>query len=61
MSKCPILKCLLLIGRAHRVNDQNGPATGMARAFQSGITLDGRPKNKGVRGYFVKLKIFGKK
>ena len=61
MPKCPILKCLLLIGGAHQVNDQYGPATGMARAFRNGITLDGQPKNKGVRAYLVKLEIFGKK
>ena len=43
------------------VNDQYGTATGKARAFRNGITLDGRPKNKGVRAYFVKFGIFGKK
>ena len=48
MSKCPILRCLFLIGGGHQVNDQYGPATGMARAFRNGITLDGRSKNKGV-------------
>ena len=37
------------------------PATGMARAFRNGITLDDRPKNKGVMAYLVKLEIFGKK
>ena len=61
MSKCPILRCLFLIGGGHQVNDQYGPATGMARAFRNGITLDGQPKNKGVRAYFVKLEIFWKK
>ena len=61
MSKCPILKCLLLIGGGHQVNDQYGPVTGMARAFQNGITLDDWPKNKGVMAYLVKLEIFGKK
>ena len=55
VSKCPILKCLFLIGGGHQVNDQHGPATGMARAFRNGITLDGRPKNKRVRAYLVKL------
>ena len=55
VSKCPILRCLFLIGGGHQVNDQYGPATGMARAFRNGITLDGRPKNKGVRAYLVKL------
>ena len=53
--KIPILICLFLIGGGHQVNDQYGPATGIARAFQNGITLDGRPKNKGVRAYLVKL------
>jgi len=53
--KIPILICLFLIGGGHQVNDQYGPATGMARAFRNGITLDGRPKNKGVRAYLVKL------
>ena len=57
MSKCPILKCLFLIGGGHQVNDQHGPATGMARAFRNGITLDGRPKNERVREYFVKFGI----
>ena len=61
MLKIPILKCLFLIGGGHQVNDQYGPATGMARAFRNGITLDGRPKNDGVRAYFVKLEIFWKK
>ena len=61
MLKIPILKCLFLIGGGHQVNDQYGPATGMARAFRNGITLDGRPKNKEVRVYFVKLEIFLKK
>ena len=56
--KNPILRCLYLIGGGHQVNDQYGPATGKARAFRNGITLDGQPKNKGVRAYFVKLEIF---
>ena len=56
-----ILSCLFLIGGGNQVNDQYGPATGMARAFRNGITLDGWPKNKGVRAYLVKLEIFGKK
>ena len=55
VSKCPILNCLLLISGGHQVIDQYGPATGIARAFRNGITLDGRPKNKGVRAYLVKL------
>ena len=55
MLKIQILICLFLIGGGHQVNDQYGPATGKARAFQNGITLDGRPKNKGVRAYLVKL------
>jgi len=33
----------------------------MARAFRNGITLDGQPKNKGVRAYLVKFEIFWKK
>ena len=33
----------------------------MARAFRNGITLDDRPKNKGVMAYLVKLEIFGEK
>ena len=41
--KIPILICLFLIGGGHQVNDQYGPATGKARAFRNGITLDGRP------------------
>ena len=45
----------MLIGGGNQVNDQYGPATGIARAFRNGITLDGRPKNKGVRAYFLKL------
>ena len=53
--KFVILSCLFLIGGGNQVNDQYGPATGMARAFRNGITLDGRPKNKGVRAYFLKL------
>ena len=61
MPKCPILKCLLLIGGGHQVNDQHDPATGMARAFRNGITLAGRPENKEVRVYFVKLENFLKK
>ena len=61
MLKIPILICLFLIGGDHQVNDQYGPATGKARAFRNGITLDGQPKNKGVRAYLVKLEIFGKK
>ena len=61
MFKIQILKCLFLIGGGHQVNDRYGPATGKARAFRNGITLDGRPKNKGVRAYFVKFGIFGKK
>ena len=36
-------KCLLLIGGGHQVNDQYYPATGKARAFRNGITLDGQP------------------
>ena len=59
--KIPILECLFLIGGGYQLNDQYGPATGMARAFRNGITLDGRPKNEGVRAYFVKLEIFWKK
>ena len=59
--KIPILICLFLIGGGHQVNDQYGPATGKARAFRNGITLDGRPKNKGMRAYFVKFWIFWKK
>ena len=51
----------MLIGGGNQVNDQYGPATGIARAFRNGITLDGRPKNKGVRANLVKLEIFGKK
>ena len=61
MFKIQILKCLFLIGGGHQVNDQYGPATGKARAFRNGITLDGRPKNKGMRAYFVKFWIFWKK
>ena len=61
MLKIPILSCLFLIGAGNQVNDQYDPATGMARAFRNGITLDGWPKNKGVRAYLVKLEIFGKK
>ena len=53
--KIPILKCLFLIGGGHQVNDQYCPATGKARAFRNGITLDGRPKNKEMREYIVKL------
>ena len=56
--KFPILRCLFLIGGGNQVNDQYSPATGMARAFRNGITLDDRPKNKGVRAYLVKSKIF---
>ena len=41
--KIPILICLFLIGGGHQVNDQYGPATGKARAFRNGITLDGQP------------------
>ena len=52
--KIPILICLFLIGGGHQVNDQYGPATGKARAFRNGITLDGLPLNVGVRTYFVK-------
>ena len=59
--KIPILKCLFLIGGGHQVNDQYCPATGKARAFRNGITLDGWPKNKEVRVYFVKLENFLKK
>ena len=61
MLKIPILGCLFLIGGGYQLNDQYGPATGMARAFRNGITLDGRPKNEEVRAYFVKFRIFGKK
>ena len=61
MSKIQILKRLFLIGGGYQLNDQYGPATGMARAFRNGITLDGRPKNEGVRAYFVKFGIFRKK
>ena len=61
MLKNPILKCLFLIGGGHQVNDQYGPAMGKARAFRNGITLDGRPKNKEVRVYFVKLENFFEK
>ena len=61
MFKIQILICLFLIGGGHQVNDQYGPATGKARAFRNGITLDGRPKNKGVKAYFVKFWIFWKK
>ena len=61
MLKIQILICLFLIGGGHQVNDQYGPATGKARAFRNGITLDGRPKNKGVKAYFVKFRIFWKK
>ena len=61
MLKIPILKCLFLIGGGYQLNDQYGPATGMARAFRNGITLDDRPKNKGVMAYLVKLEIFGKR
>ena len=59
--KILILICLFLIGGDHQVNDQYGLATGKARAFRNGITLDGQPKNKGVRAYFVKLENFWKK
>ena len=52
---------LISLGGGHQVNDQYGPATGKARAFRNGITLDGRPKNKGVKAYFVKFRIFWKK
>ena len=55
MSKIQILKRLFLIGGGYELNDQYGPATGMARAFRNGITLDGRPKNEGVRASLVKL------
>ena len=58
MLKIPILICLFLIGGDHQVSDQYDPTTGKARAFRNGITLDGQPKNKGVRAYFVKLEIF---
>ena len=61
VSKFPILRCLFLIGGVHQVNDQYGPAPGKAGAFRNGITLDGRPKNKGLRVYFVKLENFLKK
>ena len=61
MLKIPILKCLFLIGGGHQVNDQYCPATGKARAFRNGITLDGPPKNKEIRVYIVKLEIFLKK
>ena len=61
MLKIPILRCLFLIGGGYQLNDQYGPATGMARAFRNGITLDDRPNNEGVRAYFVKFGIFGKK
>ena len=61
MFKIQILKCLFLIGGGHQVNDQYCPATGKARAFRNGITLDGRPKNKEMREYIVKLEIFLKK
>ena len=61
MFKIQILKCLFLIGGGHQDNDQYGPATGKARAFRNGITLDGQPKNKGVRAYLVKFEIFWKK
>ena len=60
MLKIPILKRLFLIGGGYQLNDQYGPATGMARAFRNGITLDDRPNNEGVRAYFVKFGIFGK-
>ena len=60
MLKIPILKRLFLIGGGYQLNDQYGPATGKARAFRNGITLDGRPKNEGMREYFVKFGIFGK-
>ena len=43
VSKIPILICWFLIGGGHQVNDQYGPATGKARAFRNGITLDVRP------------------
>ena len=36
-------------------------ATGMVRAFRNGITLDDRPKNKGVIAYLVKFEIFWKR
>ena len=49
-----ILSCLFLIGGGNQVNDQYGPAMGMARAFRNGITLDGWPKNKRARAYLVK-------
>merc|ERR1711884_892060 len=52
---------LFLIGGGYQVNDQYCPATGRARAFRNGITLDGLPKNKGLRVYFVKLENFWKK
>ena len=61
MLKIPILKRLFLIGGGYQLNDQYGPATGMARAFRNGITLDDWPKNEGVRAFFVKFGIFGKK
>ena len=61
VSKIQILKRLFLIGGGYQLNDQYGPATGIARAFRNGITLDGWPKNEGVRAYFVKFGIFWKK
>ena len=61
MLKIPILECLFLIGGGPQVNDQYCPATGKARAFRNGITLDGQPKNNEVRVYFVKLENILKK
>ena len=46
--------CLFLIGGGHQVNDQYGPATGKARAFRNGITLDVGQKLRGFRAYLVK-------
>ena len=57
MLKIPILRCLFLIGGGYQLNDQYGPATGMARAFRNGVTLDGRAKNEGVMAYFVKFQL----
>ena len=58
MLKIPILSCLFLIGGSYQLSDQYGPATGMARAFRNGITLDGRHKNEGVRVVFCKIGDF---
>ena len=59
--KILILNSLFFNSGGHQVNDQYCPVTGKARAFRNGKTLDGRPKNKGLRVYFVKLENFLKK